>query len=94
MPWVTYTDPEIACFVGMTEKQARKAHGDIRVLRHPFAENDRARAERDTDGFAKIVTTAKGVMVGASIVGPHAGELIQPYILPIQKKTKTARWRD
>ena len=87
MPWVTYTDPEIA-HVGMTEKQARKAHGDIRVLRHPFAENDRAQAERDTDGFAKIVTTAKGVMVGASIVGPHAGELIQPYILPIQKKMK------
>jgi pyruvate/2-oxoglutarate dehydrogenase complex dihydrolipoamide dehydrogenase (E3) component len=87
LPWVTYTDPELA-HVGMTEKQAREKHGDICILRHPFAENDRAQAERDTDGLAKIVTTAKGVIVGASIVGPHAGELIQPWILPIQKKMK------
>ena len=87
LPWVTYTDPEIA-HVGMTEAQAREKHGDIRVLRHPFAENDRAQAKRETDGLAKIVTTAKGVIVGASIVGPHAGELIQSWILPIQKKMK------
>ena len=87
LPWVTYTDPELA-HVGLTEKQAREKHGDIRILRHPFAENDRAQAERDTDGLAKIVTTAKGVIVGASIVGPHAGELIQSWILPIQKKMK------
>lgn len=87
LPWVTYTDPEIA-HVGMTEAQAREKHGDIRVLRHPFAENDRAQAERETDGLAKIITTGKGVIVGASIVGPHAGELIQSWILPIQKKMK------
>ena len=36
----------------------------------------------------KIITTKKGVIVGASIVGPHAGELIQSWILPIQKKMK------
>ena len=87
LPWVTYTDPELA-HVGMTETQAREKYGDIRILRHPFAENDRAQAERDTDGLAKIVTTAKGVIVGASIVGPHAGELLQSWILPIQKKMK------
>lgn len=87
LPWVTYTDPELA-HVGMTEAQAREKHADIRVLRHPFAENDRAQAERNTDGLAKIITTAKGVIVGASIVGPHAGELLQSWILPIQKKMK------
>jgi len=87
LPWVTYTDPELA-HVGMTEAQAREKHGDIRVLRHAFAENDRAQAERETDGLAKIITTAKGVIVGASIVGPHAGELLQSWILPIQKKMK------
>lgn len=87
LPWVTYTDPELA-HVGMTEVQAREKYGDIHVLRHPFAENDRAQAERQTDGLAKIITTKKGVIVGASIVGPHAGELIQSWILPIQKKMK------
>lgn len=87
LSWVTYTDPELA-HVGMTEAQAREKHGDIRVLRHPFAENDRAQAERETDGMAKVITTAKGVIVGASIVGPHAGELLQSWILPIQKKMK------
>lgn len=87
LPWVTYTDPELA-HVGMTEAQAREKHGDIRVLRHPFAENDRAQAERETDGMAKVITTAKGVIVGASIVGPHAGELLQSWLLPIQKKMK------
>lgn len=87
LSWVTYTDPELA-HVGMTEVQAREKYGDVRVLRHPFAENDRALAERQADGLAKIITTKKGVIVGASIVGPHAGELIQSWILPIQKKMK------
>ena len=87
LSWVTYTDPELA-HVGMTEAQAREKHGNIRVLRHAFAENDRAQAERETDGLAKIITTGKGVIVGASIVGPHAGELLQSWILPIQKKMK------
>ena len=87
LPWVTYTDPELA-HVGMTEVQAREKHGDIRVLRHSFSENDRAQAERETDGMAKVITTAKGIIVGASIVGPHAGELLQSWILPIQRKMK------
>ena len=85
--WVTYTDPELA-HVGASEKQAREKYGDIRVLRHAFNENDRAQVECIADGFAKIITTAKGAIVGASIVGPSAGELIQPWILAIQNKTK------
>lgn len=85
VPWVTYTTPELA-HVGMGEEDARKAHGEIRILRFPFAENDRARAERETDGLVKVLTTKKGVVVGASIVGPHAGELIQSWILPISKR--------
>lgn len=87
LSWVTYTDPELA-HVGMTEVQAKQKYGDIRVLRHSFAENDRAQAELETDGMAKVITTAKGVIVGASIVGPNAGELLQSWILPIQKKMK------
>ena len=84
VPWVTYTDPELA-HVGMTEEVARARAGDIRVLRFPFAENDRAWAERVTDGLVKVITSKKGAVLGASIAGAHAGELIQTWILPVAK---------
>ncbi len=87
LPWVTYTDPELA-HVGLTEDQAKTAHGDIRVLRWPFADNDRAQAERDTAGMIKAITTKRGRVLGASIVGAHAGELIQPWVLAIGKGLK------
>ncbi|HYD99795.1 MAG TPA: FAD-dependent oxidoreductase [Alphaproteobacteria bacterium] len=81
LPWVTYTDPELA-HVGLTEAQARAAHGDrIRVLRWPFRENDRAQTERETHGLLKAVTTPSGRILGASILGAHAGELIQVWVL-------------
>ncbi len=88
VPWVTYTDPELAS-VGMNEAAARDAHGgDIRVLRWPFAENDRAQADRVTDGFVKVITTSRGRILGAALVGDHAGELLQPWILAISAKLK------
>jgi pyruvate/2-oxoglutarate dehydrogenase complex dihydrolipoamide dehydrogenase (E3) component len=86
VPWVTYTQPELA-HVGLTEEQA-KAEGGIRVLRWPYHENDRAQAERATAGFVKVVTDRKGVIRGASIVGEHAGELIQMWSLAISRKLK------
>jgi pyruvate/2-oxoglutarate dehydrogenase complex dihydrolipoamide dehydrogenase (E3) component len=82
-PWVTYTEPELAN-VGLTETQATNEYGAVRVVRWKFHDNDRAQAERDTEGFAKIVASAKGRVLGAAIVGPHAGELIQPWILAMQ----------
>ncbi len=87
VPWVTYTDPELA-HVGLTEAQARARHDHVRVVRWPFAENDRAQAERRTEGLAKIVTGKGGRILGAGIVGPHAGELIQPWILAMATKRK------
>jgi len=87
VPWVTYTAPELAQ-VGLTEDMARQQAGDIRVLRWPFAENDRAQAERETDGMIKVVTTAKGRILGAGIVGARAGELIHPWVLAVQQKMK------
>ena len=81
-PWVTYTDPELA-HVGMKEDEARKQHGAVTVLRFPCAENDRATAERRTDGLIKVVTTPKGRILGATIVAAHAGELIVPWVLAI-----------
>jgi pyruvate/2-oxoglutarate dehydrogenase complex dihydrolipoamide dehydrogenase (E3) component len=87
-PWVTYTDPEIA-HVGKTELQAKETlRSDVRILRFPFAENDRAQAERDTDGMIKVVTDKKGRILGCSMAGPRAGELILPWALAISQKMK------
>lgn len=77
-PWVTYTDPELA-HVGLTEEDARERHGDINVQSWEFAENDRAQSERDTRGMIKVSTKKNGEIVGASIVGRGAGDLIQPW---------------
>lgn len=87
VPWVTYTDPELA-HVGMSEAEAGEKGMKIRVLRWSFKENDRAQAERRTEGKIKVVTTPSGRILGATIVGLHAGELIQPWILAISKKLK------
>lgn len=84
MPWVTYTDPEVAQ-AGLTEARARERHGSVEVARFPFAENDRARAARETDGLVKAVVGRRGRILGASIVGAHAGELIQPWALALSK---------
>ncbi len=87
VPWVTYTDPELA-HVGLAEAEARQTYGDIRVLRAPLADNDRARTERATDGMIKAVIARSGRVLGASIVGRHAGELIYPWVLALQRKMK------
>ena len=89
VPWVTYTDPELAQ-VGLTEEQARKqvAESDLRILRQPFAENDRARAEGRADGLLKVVANRRGRVLGAGIVGPAAGEIVQTWGLAISNKIK------
>ena len=87
LPWVTYTDPELAQ-AGLTEAEARAAGAGARVLRWPFAENDRAQTERDTDGLVKIVLGRRGRVLGASILGVAAGELILPWALAISQKLK------
>ncbi|RED12131.1 dihydrolipoyl dehydrogenase family protein [Pontivivens insulae] len=87
IPWATYTDPEIAQ-IGLTEAQAKKKHGrDVEVLRFKFDQNDRAHAERRTEGLIKVMVY-KGKPVGASVVGMRAGELIQPYALAIANGLK------
>jgi len=91
VPWVTYTDPEIA-HVGQTEEQAKKAlGGDIRVLRFAFDENDRAQAERETDGLIKVVTDKKGHVLGTSIAGARAGELLLPWVMAVDQKMKIGK---
>ena len=75
IPWVTYTDPELAQ-AGLTEAQARARGLKFRVARWAYHDNDRAQIERDSHGHIKVITTSKGKIVGATIVGAQAGELI------------------
>ena len=87
VPWVTYTDPELA-HVGQSEEQARANGADGRVLTWDFEENDRAQAERETDGFIKVMVGGNGVVLGATIVGARAGELILPWVLAVSQGLK------
>lgn len=87
MPRATYTDPELA-HVGLTESEAREAHGEaLTVVRAEFHHNDRAIAEGKDKGLIKVMVV-KGRPVGASIVGPQAGELIAVWALAISAKLK------
>jgi pyruvate/2-oxoglutarate dehydrogenase complex dihydrolipoamide dehydrogenase (E3) component len=85
VPWVTYTDPELS-HVGLTEASAKKQDPKAKAVTWSLAENDRAQAERATDGFIKAVVGKGGVVLGATIVGRHAGELILPWVLAVQKQ--------
>jgi pyruvate/2-oxoglutarate dehydrogenase complex dihydrolipoamide dehydrogenase (E3) component len=86
MPWTTFTDPEVAR-VGQTEAEARRAHGKVLVLRADFAHTDRAQAEGQTDGFVKLIVAPwRGRILGAHIVGPQAGELIQEVTLAMRRR--------
>jgi pyruvate/2-oxoglutarate dehydrogenase complex dihydrolipoamide dehydrogenase (E3) component len=88
LPWVTYSDPELAQ-VGLTESQARKKHGDkVKTVEARFDGNDRAISARKTTGQIRVITDHKGRILGASIVGPDAGELISLWALTIGSKQK------
>jgi pyruvate/2-oxoglutarate dehydrogenase complex dihydrolipoamide dehydrogenase (E3) component len=89
IPWATYTDPELAQ-VGPTEAEARKTFGDaLTVARFDYAENDRAQAERKTEGFVKVMVV-KGRPIGVTLVGAQAGELIGLWALAIAARLKMA----
>ncbi|WP_127595344.1 dihydrolipoyl dehydrogenase family protein [Nitratireductor alexandrii] len=87
LPRVTYADPELAQ-VGMTEAEALKARGGVRILRWPYAENDRAQAERQTAGFIKLMADRRGRLLGVTIVGANAGEMINLWALVLSKKLR------
>lgn len=79
-PWTTFTDPELA-HAGLTEAEATAKGIRYQVYRQPFAQNDRAVTAGTGVGFVKVLTTGwQGRVVGATIVGPRAGELIQEWI--------------
>ena len=90
IPWATFTDPELAR-VGLTERQARDRYGDdIYVLKQRFDGVDRALAEAAGEGFAKFITKPNGEILGAHIVGLHAGELIHEAVLAMSQNLKVS----
>ena len=83
LPWTTFIDPEVAS-VGLTEAEAHERHPDVRVLRAELAELDRARIDGRTDGFAKLLATPSGKVLGATIVGSEAALVLQEVVLAMQ----------
>ncbi|AHY47313.1 Pyruvate/2-oxoglutarate dehydrogenase complex dihydrolipoamide dehydrogenase (E3) component [Rubrobacter radiotolerans] len=84
VPWTTFTDPEVAR-VGLTERQARERRDDVKVYRYGFDDLDRAVADGEPNGFAKIVTDGKGRILGGHIIGPDAGNLIPEVVLAMRR---------
>lgn len=86
-PRVTYCEPELAS-IGLTEAEARQKYGDIRSVRWAFADNDRARTERDAEGFIKAAICKNGRILGATIVGRGAGDLIGLWAFAMANRLK------
>ena len=93
-PRALYTSPELAS-VGLGEADARARHGGkVGVLRAAFSDNDRARTSGSTEGFVKIVVDRRGRILGASVVGEAASELIAPLGLAMRKNMRVHDLRD
>jgi len=86
VPQVVYTDPEVAS-VGLTEAEAVARGEHYQVAEFPLVELDRAIVDRATNGFARVLLR-RGRILGASLVGPHAGDLIHELALAMRLKTK------
>lgn len=88
LPHATYTSPALAS-VGLSEKLAKEKYGDkVKILSWPYSENDRARATRDENGLVKVITTKKGHILGATIVGTSADELLAVWTMAISQGLK------
>lgn len=88
VPWVTFTDPEVA-HIGLTEAEARQRFGnDVAVDGVAMDHIDRAVCEDNRDGFIKVVTKRSGHIVGATVVGSRAGDIITEFILAIEQRMK------
>lgn len=91
VPWVTYTDPEIAQ-VGLTVEQAQQRFGQkVQVEVLPLQDNDRAQAEGQTIGMIKVVVDHKARVLGVSLVGRHAGEQLALWVIAVQKRLKLSQ---
>ncbi|RMH02461.1 MAG: FAD-containing oxidoreductase [Planctomycetota bacterium] len=86
MPWCTYTMPEIA-HTGLYEHESERAGTELACLRLGFEEIDRALLDEESEGFAKVIYERRsGRLRGATVVAPHAGELIGEMLLPVARR--------
>lgn len=84
IPWTTFVDPEVAR-VGLNEQDARSQRLEVEVTMFPMHELDRAIAESETEGFVKVLTApGSDRILGVTIVGMHAGELLAEYVLAMK----------
>jgi pyruvate/2-oxoglutarate dehydrogenase complex dihydrolipoamide dehydrogenase (E3) component/uncharacterized membrane protein YdjX (TVP38/TMEM64 family) len=84
IPWTTFIDPEVAR-VGLNETEAKQQGVAYEVYRYDLEELDRAIAEGATSGFVKVLTAqGKDKILGATIVGEHAGELLTEFVLAMK----------
>ncbi|WOI52062.1 dihydrolipoyl dehydrogenase family protein [Parvularcula sp. LCG005] len=86
-PWVTYTDPELA-HVGLNVGMADEKREKYTVAEWSYDENDRAQAEHANAGRAKVLVGKGGHILGCTIVGKNAGDLIGPWALAVANKLK------
>jgi pyruvate/2-oxoglutarate dehydrogenase complex dihydrolipoamide dehydrogenase (E3) component len=88
VPWVTFTDPEVA-HVGFSEQKARSDFGDeLKIRRWTLSKVDRAVCENDRNGFIKVIAKADGSVLGATIVAERAGEAITEMVIAMKHKLK------
>ena len=86
VPWATFTDPEVAQ-AGLTEAQARVRHGDkVQVTRLPMTRADRAMTEGKATGFMKLIHLPGGRLLGATIVGLNASEMINDWVKVLEER--------
>ena len=89
LPWVTYTDPELAS-IGLNEQAARAKGIAFRVWSEAFAGNDRSLTEGERVGKIKLILDAKERPLGVQILGPHAGELLGEWVAALNGKVSLA----
>lgn len=86
IPSIVFSDPELAQ-IGLTEAEARERRGgEARAVRWDFHDNDRAHTAAETDGFCKVIVGKSGRVLGATLVGAGAGELLAPVALAMAEK--------
>lgn len=92
IPWVTFTDPEIA-HVGLSEQEATKQHIPIDTVTIALEDNDRARLDGETEGLLKVhVAQGSDRILGATLVSPHAGETISEITLAMTRRVGLSRF--
>ncbi len=85
IPWCTFTDPEVAR-VGLSEQDATEKNIIYEVTKYELNDLDRAIAENEDHGFVKVLTApGSDKILGATIVGEHAGELITEYVTAMKQ---------